>query len=81
MKNWRIIAVFIFMIIFATAIIGRLAYIQIVNHDFNKALAQGQQNQFNVSEGERGRIFFKNGEILATNTVGVYAFVSPIEVE
>lgn len=68
MKNWRVNIVFILIIFFAAAIIGRLVYIQIINHDLNKALAQGQQGIFNMIQGERGGIFFMEGEILAANS-------------
>jgi len=81
MKNWRVNLVFLIIILFGAAIIGRLAYYQIVKHDLYKALAQGQQKIFNVVKGDRGNIFFNGGEILATNVKGEYAFISPIEVE
>jgi len=69
------------MILFGAAIIGRLAYIQIINHDLNKALAQGQQKIFNVVKGDRGDIFFNKGEILATNVQGTFVFISPPEIK
>lgn len=81
MKNWRGYLVFLFISLFGAVIIGRLVYIQIINHDLNKALAQGQQRTFSVMEGERGDILFSNGEILATNVRGKYVFVSSAEVE
>lgn len=60
---------------------GRLAYIQIINHDLNKALAQGQQKTFNIVRGDRGNILFSKGEILATNVQGTFVFVSPPEIK
>lgn len=80
-KNWRINFVFFLILLFSAAIIGRLISIQIIQHDLYKALAHGQQNTFKPVKGERGQVFFKTGQILATNTVGNYVFVSPAEVE
>ena len=81
MKNWRYNLIFIFIILFGAAIIGRLVYIQIVRHDLYMAWAQGQQKIFQPVKGERGKIFFKDGEIIATNLKTKYLFVSPCEVE
>jgi len=63
------------------AIIGRLIYLQIVRHGFYQALAQGQQNLFKPIKGERGEIFFRNGEILATNVRKNYVFACPEEIK
>ncbi len=81
MKHLRINIIFIIIAICATAIIGRLFYIQVLNEDFYKALAHGQQKIFSLSYGERGEIFFKDNEILATNVLEKYAFISPREIK
>ena len=81
MKNWRVNLVLVFIVLFGAALISRLAFIQIINSDLNKALAQGQQKIFNIVKGERGNIFFNKGEILATNIKGIYVFISPAEIE
>jgi cell division protein FtsI/penicillin-binding protein 2 len=81
MKNWRFNLIFIFIIIFGAAIIGRLVYIQIIKHDLYKAWAQGQQKIFQPVKGDRGDIFFSGGEILATNLKAEYLFASPYEVK
>lgn len=64
---------------------GRLFFLQVANHGFYKALAQGQRISASFAEGERGNIFMrdKNGELvlLATNQETPYAFVSPAEIE
>jgi len=67
MRYWRINLIFILIILFGAAIIGRLFYIQIINHNFYLALAQGQQKDFLLLKGNRGDVFFSGGEILATN--------------
>jgi len=67
MKNWRVNLVFLIFIIFSATIMSRLFYLQIMKRDLYRALAQGQQQGFFSSVGERGKIFFGNGQILATN--------------
>lgn len=81
MKKWRVNLIFILIVLFGAAIIGRLIYIQIIQHDFYKALAQGQQKIFKPLIGERGEIFFSGGEILAANIAGKYLFVSPQKIK
>ena len=81
MKKWRVNFVFIVIILFGAAIIGRLVYIQIIKRELYRALAQGQQKNSQLIKGERGEIFFSGGEILATNIKGKYLFVSPAEVK
>ena len=81
MKNWRVNLILVFIVLFGAALISRLVFIQIINGDLNKALAQGQQKIFNIVKGERGNIFFNNGEILATNIKGIYVFISPTEIK
>ncbi|MBI4123206.1 MAG: penicillin-binding protein 2 [Parcubacteria group bacterium] len=69
----------------AIVIIGRLAYLQILNQGFYKALAQGQQNLSSLAKGERGQIFVKDKEgalyQLATIRKIPFVFISPVEIE
>ena len=81
MEHLRINIIFICILICGAAIIGRLFYIQVLNEDFYKALAHGQQKVFSLSQGERGEIFFKDNEILATNVSEKFAFISPREIK
>ncbi|MBZ9577855.1 penicillin-binding protein 2 [Patescibacteria group bacterium] len=81
MKKWRVNLIFIVIILFGAAIISRLVYLQIIQEELYKALAQGQQKDFQLIKGERGEIFFSGGEILATNIKGRYVFVSPQEIK
>jgi len=81
MKKWRINLIFILIILFGAAIISRLVYYQIVKQELYKALAQGQQGDFQTVKGERGKIFFNQGEILATNIKGKYVFICPDEIK
>ncbi len=81
MKKWRVNLIFIAVVLFGAAIISRLVYLQIIQEELYKALAQGQQKDFQLIKGERGEIFFSGGEILATNIKGGYVFVSPQEIK
>ncbi|MCK4453735.1 penicillin-binding protein 2 [Candidatus Parcubacteria bacterium] len=85
MKYWRINLILLFVMLFGAALIGRLVYIQILNHDFYKALAQGQQKFFGEIEGERGEIFLqdKKGNLysLAINKDWQMVYASPQEIK
>lgn len=85
MKDWRILLSFIALCAVGAAIAGRLVVLQVVNHGFYRALAQGQQNLSELSWGERGSIFFqgKNGELIpvADTRQSAFVFLSPPEVE
>ena len=73
------------VVLLAIVIIGRLAYLQIVNQGFYKALAQGQQNLSSLAKGERGQIFTKDRDgtlyTLASFRKIPFIFVSPVEIE
>ena len=81
MKNWRINLVFIFFILFSAVLIGRLIYIQVLQADFYKALAQGFLNLPEETQEERGEIFLKNGEPLAVNKSFSLVFATPPKVK
>jgi len=81
MNRWRINFILILIIVFGAVIIGRLLDIQIIKHDFYKALAQGQQSAYKLVTGDRGEIFFRGGQVLATNVREKYVFISPEEIE
>ena len=80
-KNWRINLVLILIFLFAAAIFGRLFFLNVLNHDFYKALAEGQQKILTPVVGERGEIFFGNGEPVAINKAGKYIFACPKEIK
>lgn len=85
MNNWRAYLVIIAFIIAGCTLSSRLFFLQVVNHGFYKALAQGQRISTSVTEGERGNIFLKDMDgrliLLATNKLTPYVFISPAEVE
>lgn len=84
MKRGRINLILILIILFGAAIIGRLFFIQILNYEYWKALAQGQQKFFAQIKGERGEIFLQNKEgnlyTLASNKNWELAYISPEEI-
>lgn len=85
MQNWRINIVFLLLFLLGAATIGRLVFIQIIDHGFYKAMAQGQQNISSFVKGERGDIFVqdKDGNLytIATNYSVPFIFLSPPEIE
>lgn len=81
MKNLRENLIFVFIIFFSAAIIGRLLYLQILKGDFYKALSFGLHNSFSEPETKRGEIFLKNGEPLAMNKIYSFVFASPKKIK
>lgn len=85
MKHWRINLIFLFVFLFAAAIISRLIFIQILNQEYWKALAKGQQKFFLQIPGERGEIFLgdRDGNLysLAINKKFDFVYVVPNEIE
>ncbi|MBI1971329.1 MAG: hypothetical protein HYS52_00555, partial [Candidatus Wildermuthbacteria bacterium] len=81
----RILLILIFFLILGAAIGGRLYILQIRDHGFYKALAQGQQGIVSFAKGQRGTIFAKDKEglvyLLAANHKVPFAFASPAEIE
>ena len=78
--KWRINLVFFFLILFFLALLGRLFFIQVLDNDFYKALAQGLISSPNETQAERGEVFLKNGESLARNKNWPLVFASPPKV-
>ncbi len=62
MKGWRLTAFLTFMFLLAAIIIGRLFYVQIIDHGMYQAEALGQQTGFQEVQGARGEIFSQNSE-------------------
>lgn len=83
-KFWRINLILIFLFLFGATIIGRLIYIQILNRQFYKALAFGQQQLLIQVQGKRGEVFFKNRENLlplAINKTWQFCYILPREIK
>jgi len=73
--------VFISIFVFGAAILGRLVFLQITKGEFYKALAEGQQKILTPTVGERGEIFFRDGQPSVVNKRGKYLFVCPKEIK
>lgn len=78
--RWRINLVSFLILLFSLVILSRLFFIQVSNHDFYKALAEGLILSSNQTPVERGEIFLKNGEPLAINKNWPLVFASPPKV-
>ncbi len=85
MQNWRLNLVFLLLFLLGAATVGRLVFLQIIDHGFYKAMAQGQQNLSSFVKGDRGDIFVqdKDGNLytIATNYSIPFVFLSPPEIE
>lgn len=81
MENWKTKIIFIAFLVIGAIITFRLADFQIRNHEHHKALAYGQQKKFYSVFGERGEVFFKGGQILATNINSKNAVAATEEIE
>ena len=81
MSNWRLNLIFFLFVFFGLAIIGRLFYLQALKGDYYRAIAHGQQKTIKKVNGERGRIFFNGGQILAANEEGKFLYIPPKEIE
>lgn len=84
MKGWRPNLIIIIIFLFGATIIGRLVFLQIINHGYWKALAAGQQKIFEQVRAKRGEISIKdklgNSYILATDTDSQFVFLYPNEI-
>lgn len=80
-ENWRFVLILIAIFLFAATILSRLIFLTISNYEFYQALAEGQQKILTPATGERGEIFFSNGDPIAINKTGKYVFASPNEVK
>ena len=79
MSNWRINLILLFICFFGIALLGKLFFIQILQGDYYKALAQGLYNLEAEVSGERGEIYFQKGEPLAINMEWPLVYASPRE--
>jgi cell division protein FtsI/penicillin-binding protein 2 len=81
MSNLRINIVIVIVFLIGGIVLSRLFYLQIDQGEYYKAMAQGQQTSLSETQGERGEVAFKNGEILAMTEKEPYLFVSPEEIK
>ena len=63
----RCIAAGVVVVLLLLAVVGRLIYLQIINHDHYKTLSQDNRVKIEPLPPTRGLVFDRNGEILAQN--------------
>lgn len=61
-KNWRIKFILVIFLGIGATILGRLFFLQIINHKFYQSQALGQQAGFKEVQGKRGEIYFSNSQ-------------------
>ncbi len=80
LSPYRIFISAFFLTLFGLVLIGRLFYIQVLNGQLYKALAQGQQNLFLEFQGKRGDILVQdargNSYIIATTKEQTLCFLN-----
>lgn len=69
------------ILLFSALLTGRLAQLQIFNHQYWRAMAQGQQKFFISLKGDRGEIFLRDNVGLALNQKFDLVFAVPVEIE
>ena len=80
MKFSRINFIFLGIVSCVLIIVVRLVFLQIINGQVNKALANGQQKIFQPISGERGEIFLFDKDklvLVADNQLYKYCYLSP----
>jgi stage V sporulation protein D (sporulation-specific penicillin-binding protein) len=79
--NKRVIFVNFLFLVLTLLIIWRLFNLQIVNGEMYQALLEGIRANSNLSFTERGKIFFRSGEELATNITSFFVLVNPKQIK
>lgn len=79
MTNWRVWGIGSLISILFLVIIIRVFYLQVLKGDFFLALSEGRENNFLTKE--RGKIFFRNGEELATNIYSTFLLVDNLKIK
>ena len=84
-SSWRAALILVFLLIFGATVVGRLVFVQIIDHGYYKALAQGQQQLSTLIKGDRGSIVgtdkYGNLYTYAVNHSSPLVFVTPPEIE
>ena len=73
-RNWRLILIFLFLLISITAIFSRMVYIQLQEGIFLLQAGSNQNTKVRTIEFKRGSIFDKNGIPLAISITGFDLF-------
>ncbi len=81
MKNLRFKIIFFLILFFSLTLVFRLYFLQVKKSQYYQALAQGQHKILKRETGERGKIYFRGGEILATNKKEKFLYICPKEIK
>lgn len=84
MRHWRTNLICILFLLVGMVILSRLVFLQIIQHNFYKALAKGQQEIFESLLGARGEIFLYDKDepvLVAGNKDWYFVYASPKEIE
>jgi cell division protein FtsI/penicillin-binding protein 2 len=73
--------VLIILLLFSAAIVSRLIYVQLLNHEYWEAIAQGQQKSLVEVQGDRGEVFFQDMTGLAINQNFPLIYAVPNEIK
>ncbi|MBS0349930.1 MAG: penicillin-binding protein 2 [Proteobacteria bacterium] len=76
----RVIVCVFFIFLFAGALIGRLAYLQVFEHDFYSNLSEQNFMTIIPTEPNRGLIYDRNGVLLAKNVPSFNLMINPSKV-
>lgn len=77
----RLIYTFTIILFFFIVLLGRLAWLQIINQTAYVERAEKNRTVTITSSGSRGMIFDRNGEILATNSLEYSLEITPEKVQ
>lgn len=75
--NKRCTAVFVFFLLFALILCGRLFYLQIINFDQYQSNTVNQYTKETTIKAKRGTIYDRNMKVLAISTTVERVFISP----
>jgi cell division protein FtsI/penicillin-binding protein 2 len=79
-KNWRINLILFFILVAGGIVLSRLFNLQIKQGNYYRAIARGQAMSIIDIQGDRGAIYFANGEPLALTEKEARVFISPDEI-
>jgi len=81
MKNLREKILFFIIFLCFFVILAQLFYLQILRGDYFKALSFGLTTPLFQKESQRGEIFFRNGELAATNKPFYFLVILPSKIQ
>lgn len=77
----RLLVLLFGFVAFAIILIGKLVSVQIVDHEYYKAIAVGQHGYLRPIPAKRGTIYDRNGRVLATTMPAYRVYADPSMVD